>query len=66
MAIRHALTGVNDSAMAREVIQREDEAAAVYDDALSEMLPPTSRDLVEAQRAEMRLAHERAVGTLMH
>ena len=66
MAIRHALTGFNDSAMAREVIQREDEAAAVYDDALSEMLPPTSRDLVEAQRAEIRLAHERAVGTLMH
>ena len=66
MAIRHALTGFNDSAMGKEVIQREDEAAAVYDDALSEMLPPTSRDLIEAQRAEIRLAHDRAVGTLMH
>lgn len=59
MAIRHALTGFNDSAMGKEVIEREDEA-------ISEMLPPTSRDLIEAQRAEIRLAHERAVGTLMH
>lgn len=66
MAIRHALTGFNDSAMGKEVIQREDEAAAAYDEALSEMLPPTSRDLIEAQRAEIRLAHDRAVGTLMH
>ena len=59
MAIRHALTGFNDSAMGKEVIEREDEA-------ISEMLPPTSRDLIEAQRAKIRLAHERAVGTLMH
>ncbi|MEQ1896480.1 MAG: PA2169 family four-helix-bundle protein [Vicinamibacterales bacterium] len=66
MAIRHTLTGFNDSAMVNEVIEREDEAAAAYDEALSEMLPPTSRDLIEAQRAEIRLAHDRAIGTLMH
>lgn len=66
MAIRHALTGFNDAAMAKEVLDREDAVAAVYDEALSDMLPPASRELIEAQRAEIRQAHQRAAGTLMH
>lgn len=66
MAIRHALTGFSDAAMAQEVLDREQDVAALYDEALSEMLPPASRELIEAQRAEIQRAHERAAGTLLH
>lgn len=66
LALRHALLRADDDMMLREVLAEEDQAAAVYDDTLMEMLPPASRDVIEAQRAELDAAHQRVMGALRH
>ena len=62
----HALVGSSDRAMIREAEHGEALALATYESALDDMLPPTARDVVERQRAEVRLAHDRVRAFLSH
>jgi|GraSoiStandDraft_12_1057312.scaffolds.fasta_scaffold45043_2 uncharacterized protein (TIGR02284 family) len=66
MAIKGALIGYSDRAMIAEAEQDEDLVLAIYENALDDMLPPTVRELVERQRAEIRLAHDRVQALLSH
>jgi uncharacterized protein (TIGR02284 family) len=66
MAIKGALVGYRDRAMIAEAEHDEDLALATYENALDDMLPPTARELVERQRAEIRLAHDRLRAFLSH
>ncbi len=66
MALRAALSGSSDRAMITEAEHSEDLALAAYEHALDDMLPPTARDVVERQRAEIRLAHDRVRAFLSH
>jgi uncharacterized protein (TIGR02284 family) len=66
MAIKGALIGYSDRAMIAEAEQDEDLALAIYENALDDMLPPTVRELVERQRAEIRVAHDRVQALLSH
>ena len=66
MALKEALIGGGDGKMIAEAEHGEDLALATYENALDEMLPPTARDLVERQCAEIRLAHDRVRTFLSH
>ena len=66
MALKNALSRSSDRAMLTEAEHSEDLALATYERALNEMLPPTARDLVERQCAEIRLAHDRVHSCLSH
>lgn len=66
MAMKAALVGFSDRAMIREAEHGEALALATYESALDDMLPPTARDVVERQRAEVRLAHDRVRAFLSH
>jgi len=65
MTIKDALTGY-DEAIIREAERGENAALAAYKDALEGMLPPTARDLIERQYAEIRKAHDRIRTFLSH
>ena len=66
MAVKAALSGASDRAMITEAENSEDLALAAYENALDDMLPPTAGDVVERQRAEIRLAHDRVHSLLSH
>ncbi len=66
MAVKTALTGFSDKTVIAEVEHGADLTLATYEDALDEMLPPTARQLVEQQRSEVRLAHDRVRAFLLH
>jgi len=66
MTVKDALTGHDDEAIIREAERGENAALVVYKDALEGMLPPTARDLVEQQYAEIRQAHDRIRTLLSH
>jgi uncharacterized protein (TIGR02284 family) len=66
MAIKGALLGYSDREMIAEAEHDEDLTLATYENALDDMLPPTARELVERQRAEIRLAHDRVRSFLSH
>ena len=66
MAIKGALIGYSDRAIIADAEHDEDLALATYENALDDMLPPTARELVERQRAEIRLAHDRVRAFLSH
>jgi uncharacterized protein (TIGR02284 family) len=66
MAMKAALIGVGDKEMIAEAEHVEDLALATYVTALDDMLPPTARDLIERQCAEIRLAHDRVRSFLSH
>ena len=66
MALKAALSRSGDRAMIAEAEHSEDLALAAYENALDDMLPPTARDVVERQRAEIRLAHDRVRAFLSH
>jgi len=66
MAMKAALVGNSDRAMITEAAHGEDLALATYENALDDLLPPTARDLVERQSAEIRLAHDRVRAFLSH
>ena len=64
MAVKAALSGASDRAMITEAEHSEALALAAYEHALDVMLPPTARDVVERQWAEICLAHDRVQGLL--
>jgi uncharacterized protein (TIGR02284 family) len=66
MAMKAALIGSGDKEMIAEAEHGEDLALATYETALDDMLPPTARDLVERQCAEIRLAQNRVRSFLSH
>ncbi len=66
LGLRHALLKADDEAMLRDVMAEEGEIASIYDDTLSEMLPPAARDAIEAQRAEIEQAQSRVKSALRH
>jgi uncharacterized protein (TIGR02284 family) len=66
MALKAALSTSSDRAMIAEAEHSEGLALATYENALGEILPPTARDVVERQRAEIRLTHDRVRAFLRH
>ena len=66
MALKDALIGHSDRRVITDAEHIEDLARATYEHALDEMLPPTARDVVERQSAEIHLAHERVRALLSH
>ena len=57
--LRHALAGNDQQAVVREAERGEHFSLGVYKDALEGMLPPTVRDVVESQYAELEKTGER-------
>ncbi len=66
MALKAALGRSGDRAMIAEAEHSEDLALATYKSALDDMLPPTARDIVERQCAEIGRAHDRVRSFLAH
>jgi len=59
MNLKAHVSGHDDNAIVAEAERGEHVAIVAYDDALNGMLPPTAISLVEAQRDELRAAHQR-------
>jgi uncharacterized protein (TIGR02284 family) len=66
MTLKDALAGHDDQAIIREAVRGEDAAVAAYKDALDGMLPPSARDVIERQYAEVRQARDRIHDLLTH
>ena len=66
MAMKDALIGHSDRRMITEAEHEEDLALAAYENALNGTLPPTARDVVERQSAEIQLTHDRMRALLSH
>ena len=66
MVMKDSLFGSGDKEMITEAEHGEDLVLATYENALDDILPPTARDVVEQQRAEIRLAHDRVQSLLSH
>ena len=66
MAIKDALAGHDDRREISEAEHGEDLTLTTFEKALDDILPPTARDVVERQSAEIRLAHERVRALLRH
>jgi uncharacterized protein (TIGR02284 family) len=59
MTIKDRLSGHDVQAIIREAERGEEAALAAYEEALEEMLPPTTRDVIERQYADVRQTHDR-------
>ena len=66
MGLKAALSRSSERAMITEAEHSEGLALATYENALGEMLPPTARDVIERQRAEIRLTRDRVRAFLPH
>lgn len=66
MTVKAALFKSDDQAMITEAEHSEALALCAYEEALEDMLPPTTRDLVEHQCDEIRRTHDRVRGLLAH
>jgi uncharacterized protein (TIGR02284 family) len=66
MALRDTLVGSDDARMITQAEQAENMALATYEQALRDMLPPTTRDLVEQQWKQIQVAHGRVRAFLSH
>lgn len=66
MAIKETLIGHSDRRVITDAEHIEDLALAAYEKALNDMLPPTARDVVARQSAEIRMAHDRVRVLLSH
>ena len=59
MTIKDTLTGHDAKAILREAERGEEAALAAYKDALENMLPPATRDVIERQYEDVRQTHDR-------
>jgi uncharacterized protein (TIGR02284 family) len=59
LATRDALLGYGERDLIAEAENGEREALTTYEHALDDMLPPTTRDLVERQTAQLRTSYVR-------
>jgi uncharacterized protein (TIGR02284 family) len=64
--IKDRLVGRTDQRVIAEARHAEDRVLATYTSALDDILPPTVRDLVEGQLAEIRRAHGRVQALTAH
>jgi uncharacterized protein (TIGR02284 family) len=64
--LKDKLVRPTDSRMIAEARHAEDRVLATYTHALDDILPPTVRDLVEGQLAEIRRAHGRVQALTAH
>ena len=60
MALRVTVLGYSDRGVMTEAERAEAYTFATYEDALQRLIPPSARDLVEHQRAQIVVAHHRA------
>jgi uncharacterized protein (TIGR02284 family) len=65
-SLRDALVKQDDRAIAAEAEQEEQRVLAMYGGALDQILPPGTRDLVEAQAEEVRRNHGQVQAYLTH
>lgn len=66
MAMKDVLLGHNEQTLIQDAESRERDTLSTFEKALDDLLPPTSRDLVEQQCAELRKSHDRVRSLLMH
>jgi uncharacterized protein (TIGR02284 family) len=65
MAIKDAVGGHDDAVIIREAERGERIALGEYEEALDGMLPPTARELIERQCAEVRHSHNQVHALLV-
>lgn len=65
-AVKDALLGHSDRGILTEAEYAEGEALLTFERALDDQLPPTARELVERQCAQLRHGHDRVQALLMH
>jgi uncharacterized protein (TIGR02284 family) len=65
MTIKDTMGVHDDATIIREAERGERTALAAYEDALNGMLPPTARDVIERQCAQVRHSHERVHALLV-
>jgi uncharacterized protein (TIGR02284 family) len=66
VAVKDALLGHSERAFIEDAAHMERDAVTTFEHALDDMLPPTTRDLVEKQCAELRKSHDRVRSLLVH
>ncbi len=66
VAIKDALLGHNEMTIIQDAESLERDTLLSFEKALEDLLPPTSRDLIEQQCAELRKSHDRVRALLMH
>jgi uncharacterized protein (TIGR02284 family) len=59
LALKETVGGHQDRRIIAEAKHGEDQALAAYEDALNHLLPPSTRDIVEEQSMQIRMAHGR-------
>ncbi len=59
LAFKHALVGSNERTMIAEAANVERQTLVGFEQALADLLPPTARELVEQQCAQLRQGHQR-------
>jgi uncharacterized protein (TIGR02284 family) len=64
--LKDRLVGPTDQRVIAEARHADDKVLATYTSALDDILPPTVRDLVEGQLAEIRRAHGRVQSQTAH
>lgn len=66
VTVKDVLLGHSERAFIEDAASLERGALATFEEALDEMLPPTTRGLVEQQCAEVRMSHDRVRALLLH
>jgi uncharacterized protein (TIGR02284 family) len=66
VALKDTLLGHNEMTLIQDAESLERDTLLSFEDALKDLLPPTSRDLIERQCDELRKSHERVRSLLMH
>lgn len=64
--LKGALLGHREEALIKEAEHLERETLHTFEDALDDLLPETTHDLIEKQCAELRMSHARVRSLLMH
>jgi uncharacterized protein (TIGR02284 family) len=65
MDLKARLSPHSDQAVFAEVLRGDEATLRTYQEALEEYLPPTVRDLIEAQEKKVREVHQRLAGLLI-
>ncbi|HEY6509536.1 MAG TPA: PA2169 family four-helix-bundle protein [Vicinamibacterales bacterium] len=66
VALKDTLLGHNEMTLIQDAESIERDTLLSFENALRDLLPPTSRDLIEQQCDELRKSHERVRSLLMH
>ena len=66
VAMKEALVGHSDKRLITDAEHIEALALATYKEALEDVVPPTAREVIERQSAEIRLTHDRVQALLSH